>query len=187
MLYRLLLAASFLLLSISGFAQPETHDIQTHGLFLGFGNENVSNKNAQRSLSGTVVNYQYQYIFNKNSSIKIGYIKGNSDDFGCYFFCIPDDPDDRSRFNSKQIKYQHTFPVSNRHAFYANIGIDFFEDINYTGDGAFTDINKGTGHSLGVGWQFRAYNGFGVGYEYANLWLDDTKVASTSIHFSWLF
>lgn len=176
-----------LMFSLTVNAQTRAHDGKTHGLFFGFGNEDIRNDNVQGSLTGTVVSYQYQYRFTPQSSIKLGYIKGNSDNFGCYFFCIPNSADERHRFNSKQIKYQHTFAVSNRHAFYANVGVDLYEDIYYTGDGAYTAIKKGTGHNLGAGWQFRAHSGFGVGVEYNILWLGDTTAELTSVHFSWSF
>ncbi len=160
----------------------------THAIGGGFGDENAKYDNAGESHDGSIGTLTYQYLVNSSSSFKFSYIKGNSDDFNCFFFCNPNNyTDQRNRFNDKQIKYQHSFPVSNRHSFFINGGIDLYENTLYTGDGSFTHTDKGTGYNVGAGWQFRAYSGFGVGVEYSYLDFDNMDVNTTTVNFSWAF
>jgi len=167
------------------FATDNSRNEKNHivGISLGFGDVN-SDIPSEKDDRGTVAGVNYGYQFNSNWALNAGVIFGDS-------LCLIACPSDKSTlrnlsYDSYLVTLKGSLPISNRWSVFAKLGVNSYQ-VNLTGDDRDRLITEGAGGVIGTGFDFRAYNGFGVGIGVTLLDMEDLLAINSTVNISYLF
>ncbi|MCJ8270787.1 MAG: porin family protein [Psychrosphaera sp.] len=132
--------------------------------------------------------YYYNYRLNENWSVNVERIQGDSDGGFLDINLFPLGLDDYDRVNYKAyaVSLKGAVNMSNRWSFYGKLGghlykTEFTDRVNTNYDDDGFDINAA------LGFEFRAYNGFGIGFEVGHIKMGDTQANTQGIYLSYAF
>lgn len=129
----------------------------------------------------------YGYQFSSNWTMSAGVVKGEEVLY-CIITCFPEAeiPYRTIDFKSYMLSIKGSLPFSKRWSVYGKLGGNYFKS-EFTGNNRYSVTKNGTGALLATGFDFRAYNGFGLSLE--AIWLDmkEVNVSGFSVNVSYLF
>lgn len=151
------------------------------GIDLGLGS--IDPENTEEELdTESVVKLTYGYQYNSILSINTGVIFGNGTEL-----CIVTCPELRTlSYNSYILNIKGSHPLNNRWSVFGKLGINYY-DLELSGANQANVTDNGVGPLIATGFDFRAYNGLGLGIE---LSLQDMGVMTStgiSVNFSYMF
>lgn len=151
------------------------------GIDLGIGSINPENSEEELDTE-SVVRLTYGYQYNSTWSVNTGVIFGSGSEL-----CIVTCPELRSlSYNSYILNIKGSHPLNNRWSVFGKLGVNYY-DLELSGANQARVTDSGIGPLIATGFDFRAYNGFGLGIE---LSLQDMGVitsTSASVNFSYMF
>lgn len=127
----------------------------------------------------------YGYQYNSKWTINAGFAAGSSID--CIIACLDDLSLYRSaEYNSYILNIKRSLPLSRRWSVFGKLGANYYNSKFY---GAHIDkiTDRGVGALLATGFDFRAFNGFGVGFEAKWLDMGDINATNYTVNFSHMF
>ncbi|NQZ08252.1 MAG: porin family protein [Algicola sp.] len=132
--------------------------------------------------------YYYNYRLNESWSVNVEHIQGDSNGGFLDINLFPGGADDFDRVNYKAyaVSLKGAVNLSNRWSLYGKLGghaykTEFTDSVNTNYDDDGFDINGA------LGFEFRAYNGFGIGFEAGRIKLGDTQANTLGINLSYAF
>jgi hypothetical protein len=158
----------------------------TIGVNLGFGEiTNGFDKNEDGFEFTDGVFYEYQ--FNNVWAVYTAYLSGS--DIGC-FICGTGNDDLFTRpklnYDSYLSGIKGSLQLSQRWALFGKLGVNYYK-TEFADNKQSNDSQTGIGVFAATGFDFRAYNGFGLGFE--SKWLDmgELKSVNYTLNFSYRF
>lgn len=163
---------------ISSKGKSHTLEIQ-----LGLGSvdtETASEKDDKESVSGFIYGYKY----NSNLTINMGVVSGET-------YCIITCPQDWSsirtlEYDSYILNAKGSLLLSNRWSVFGKLGANYY-NLEFSGENRASATDTGVGALLATGFDFRAYNGFGLGFEIAYLDMGNISAENYTLNFSYMF
>ena len=151
------------------------------GIDLGLGA--IDPENSEEELdTESIVRLTYSYQYNSTWAINTGVIFGEGTKL-----CIVTCPELRSlSYNSYTLSIKGSHPLNNRWSVFGKLGVNHY-DLELSGANQADVTDNGIGPLIATGFDFRAYNGFGLGIE---LSLQDMGVITStavSVNFSYMF
>ncbi|PKG80625.1 hypothetical protein CXF85_21095 [Colwellia sp. 75C3] len=151
------------------------------GIDLGLGS--IDPENFEEELdTESIVRLTYGYQYNSTWSINTGLIFGNGTEL-----CIVTCPELRTlSYTSYILNIKGSHPLNNRWSVFGKLGVNYY-DLELSGANQANVTDNGIGPLIATGFDFRAYNGFGLGIE---LSLQDMAVITStgvSFNFSYMF
>ncbi len=178
-------ALVLLMTSAQCFAVDNSNNEKNHvlGIQLGFTSVN-SEITSERSDGGTVAGINYGYQFNPTWAINAGVLFGDS-------LCLITCPQDMSTirtmdYDSYLLTIKGSVPISKRWSVFGKLGANSY-NLEFSGDDRASLLNNGVGGVLAAGFNFRAYNGFGLDIEVTLLDMDIVSATSTTVNVSYMF
>ena len=151
------------------------------GIALGLGSINPE-KSEEEIDTESVVRLTYGYQYNPNWTISTGVIFGDGTEL-----CIVTCPALRTlNYNSYLLNIKGSHPLNNRWSVFGKLGVNYY-DVDILGANKANVTDSGIGPLISTGFDFRAYNGFGLGFE---LTLQDMGIITSTgvtVNFSYMF
>ena len=153
------------------------------GLKTSIGAMDINQRHEESDLQFSVSPY-YHYQLDQNWSFTLSYINGEADDSLEIFDDIL--VEDHFEYSAVAAGAKAHMPLSNRWSLYGHLALHHYESEQYIEH--FDDRRQdGVSYFGAVGAEFRAYNGFGVGFEYHVLDMDEISVKAVGISVSYMF
>jgi len=89
-------------------------------------------------------------------------------------------------YDSYLLTLKGSVPISKRWSVFGKLGANSY-DLEFSGDDRVSLVNNGVGGVLAAGFNFRAYNGFGLDIEVTLLDMDIVSATSTTVNVSYMF
>ncbi len=152
----------------------------TLGVNLGFGSfdTDISSEN---DVSGSFGGYIYGYKYDSTWTINTGIVSGGS---FCIITCFGDAR--VLNYDSYILNIKGSLPLSNRWSAFGKLGVNYY-DVVFSGGDRVNITDTGVGALLATGVDFRAYNGFGLGFEMTLLDMDNHLAKNVTLNFSYMF
>ncbi|MCJ8269286.1 MAG: porin family protein [Psychrosphaera sp.] len=180
-----LMALLVLALSPMAHCEENSSTDKTHTLGFGFGWTNMrSDLVAETSDIQGYGSYFYSYQFTPVWAINFDHTTADTKNIG---FGDSDVAIYRqAKYNANIISAKGRVALSPRWQFYGKLGANQYQ-MDYTGQQQPAHHQSGLGIALAAGVEFRAYNGFGFGFQIQHLDMGDTRVTANGMYFSYLF
>ncbi len=189
LLAAIILAASPLLVAPQAQATTgNSSDETTHAVGYGVGVGNLkSNQFRRDSETQTHIQLYYSYRVSEHWSVNVEYLKGESGGFfGSESLPSKSDSYDKLEYRAYALRLKGSLAISNRWRFYGKLGghaykTEFIDRINPNYDDSGFNINAA------LGFEFRAFSGFGIGFEGGHIKMGDAKANTQGIYLSYAF
>jgi hypothetical protein len=188
LLAAIMLAASPLLISPQALAADNNSSQgKTHTVGYGAGWGSIKSEQFSRDSEDHSHDlFYYNYRLNNHWSINAEYIQGDSNGGFLDIDLFGSDTYHRVNYKAYAVSLKGALNMSNRWSFYGKLGghsykTEFTDDTNPNFNDDGFDINAA------LGFEFRAYNGFGVGFEVGHIKMGDTEANTQGIYLSYAF
>ena len=179
----------YLTLVLFALAQPclaadgISSDGKSHTLSInwGFGSVNTDISSEIDVDGDAIGGYVYGYKYDSTWTVNVGKLSGGS---FCIITCFGDVRN--LNYDSYILNIKGSMPLSNRWSFYGTLGANSYEVV-FSGNSRIDRTDSGVGVLLATGFDFRAYNGFGLGFEAIYLDMGHTSGESFTLNFSYMF
>jgi len=158
---------------------------KNHTLGINFGLGNVDTDiSSETDDSESVVGFNYGYQYSENWAINVGKTSGSS---FCIVTCAEISSTVRTLgYNSYNLNVKGSIPLSNRWSMFGKLGLNHY-DLEFSGADRISLTDNGVGALLATGFEFRAHNGFGIGFEATWLDMGNISAENYTINFSYMF
>ncbi|WP_157826746.1 outer membrane beta-barrel protein [Colwellia sp. 12G3] len=155
---------------------------KNHTLGINLGLDSVDTDISSESDDGGIITgFTYGYKFDSTWTVNTGKVFGGS---FCIVTCFGDVR--VLDYDSYILNIKGSLPLSNRWSVFGKLGVNYY-NVMFSGGNRVNVIDTGVGTLLATGFDFRAYNGFGLGFEMTLLDMGNILAKNVTLNFSYMF
>ena len=177
----LLIAFSQPYLSADNISSNSKQHILSANLGIGSTETDLFTESGDLSTWSILYGYKYDSTWTINTELIF------ADDLECFISCMSDVLNIRHiDYNALILNVQGSLPLSERWSMFGKLGFNYYRSDFYGGNKPRIN-NNGLGSFAAAGFNFRAFNGFGLGFEGKKLSMGDIDSTIYSLNFSYMF